>query len=206
MTFTIGFQFGTQIPHQSLMGARHRERSSRSSLSLPNTPSALAWGARSGRLILDDRVPEPAFSRRGLAVQDEGAAGSRDHHAAASAERAASARTLEAEADGGGPTSLCLALSPVSVGVERCHDYPTGDHHSMASDGLPTVLAMEVALSGRPAEDTRGDPAPDPGDELGQSAVGCAPHPWRTAEARDRGRTVDRRQVHGEHRLGQLVA
>src|SRR6267154_2838186 len=77
---------------------------------------------------------------------------------------------------------------------------------SMASDGLPTVLALEVALSGRSAEDTRGDPAPDPGDEPGQSAVGCAPHPWRTAEARDRGRTVDGRQVHGEHRLGQLVA
>src|SRR5260370_41185739 len=69
----------------------------------------------------------------------------------------------------------------------------------MASDGLPTVLALEVALlSGRSAEDTRGDPAPDPGDEPGQSAVGCAPHPWRTAEARDRGRTVDPRQVNGE--------
>src|ERR1700681_1415640 len=45
-------------------------------LSLPNTPSALARGARSGRLILDDRVPEPASPRRGLAVQDAGAAGS----------------------------------------------------------------------------------------------------------------------------------
>ena len=46
----------------------------------------------------------------------------------------------------------------------------------MASDGVSTVLALEVALSWRSAEDTRGDPAPDPGDEPGQSAVGCATH------------------------------
>jgi hypothetical protein len=39
---------------------------------------------------------------------------------------------------------------------------------------------------------------PDSGDELGQSAVGRAPHPWRIAQARDRGRAVDGRQVHGE--------
>ena len=54
-----------------------------------------------------------------VAVQDAGAAGSRDRAAAASIECAASARTLEAEADGGGPIALRLALSPVSVGVER---------------------------------------------------------------------------------------
>ena len=108
------------------------------------------------------------------------------------------ARTLEAKADAGGSTALRLALSPVSVGVERCHDYPTGDHHSMASDGLPTELALEVALSGRSAEDTRGDPAPDPGDEPGQSAVGRTAHTWRTAQARHRGRPIDGRQVHGE--------
>ena len=77
-------------------------------------------------------------------------------------------------------------------------DCPTGDRHPVASDGLPTVLALEVALSGRSAEDTRGDPPPDPGDEPGQSAVGRAAHPWRTAQARDRGRAVDGRQVHGE--------
>jgi hypothetical protein len=91
---------------------------------------------------------------------------------------AASARTLEAEADGGGPIALRLALSAVSVGVERRDDYPTGDRHPVASDGVPTVLALEVALSGRSAEDTWGDPAPDPRNEPGQPALGCAAHPW----------------------------
>jgi hypothetical protein len=50
--------------------------------------------------------------------------------------------------------------------------------HPMASDGVPTVLALEVSRSGWSAEDTRGYPAPDPGDEPGQSAVGRTPHPW----------------------------
>ena len=49
--------------------------------------------------------------------------------------------------------------------------------------GVSTVLALEVALSRRSAEDTRGDPAPDPGDEPGQPAVGCATHPRRVAQA-----------------------
>jgi hypothetical protein len=74
---------------------------------------------------------------------------------AASIECAASARTLEAEADGGGPTALRLALSAVSVGVQRVDDFPTRDPHPMASHGVPPVLALEVAQSGRSAEDTR---------------------------------------------------
>jgi hypothetical protein len=47
------------------------------------------------------------------------------------------------------PIGLCLALSPVSVDVERCHDYPAADRHPVASDEFLTVLALEVALSGR---------------------------------------------------------
>src|SRR5260370_6729736 len=85
--------------------------------------------------------------------------------AAASIECAASARTLEAEADGGGPTALRLALSAVSVGVERCDDCPTGDRHPVASDRPSTVFALAVAQSGRSAEDTRGDPPSPPANE-----------------------------------------
>src|SRR5713226_2441198 len=103
----------------------------------------------------NDRVPDRAPSA-GLNVKDRGRAGSRDRTAAASVECAASAPTLETEADGGGPTALRLALSAVSVGVERCDDCPTGDRHPVASNGLPAVLALEVAQSGRAAEDTRG--------------------------------------------------
>ena len=54
----------------------------------------------------------------------------------------------------------------------------TGYDCSVASDGVSTVLALEVAPSRRSAEDTRGDPAPDPGDEPGQPAVGRPAYPW----------------------------
>src|SRR5260370_15373558 len=103
----------------------------------------------------NDRVPDPAPSRAGLTVQDTGPAGSRDRTAAASVECAASAPTLETEADGGGPTALRLALSAVSVGVERCDDCPTADRHPVASDGVPTVLSLGVAQSRRSAKHTR---------------------------------------------------
>src|SRR5260370_9604663 len=126
----------------------------------------------------NDRVPDLAPPCPGLAVQDAGATGSRDRVAATSIECAASARTLDAEADGGGPIALRLALSPVSVGVERVDDCPTRDRHPVASDGLPPVLALEVAYSGRSAEDTRGDPPPVTGAEPGEPAVGSTRHPW----------------------------
>ena len=48
-----------------------------------------------------------------------------------------------------------LALSLVSVSVERDQDYSAGDRHSVASGGLPAVLALEVTLSWRSAENTR---------------------------------------------------
>ena len=115
----------------------------------------------------DYLAPEPVPPRPGLAVQDAGAAGSRDRAAAASIEYAAPARALEAEADGGGPSALRLALSPVSLGVERCDDSPAGNCHPMASDGVPAVLALEVAQSGWSAKDARGDPPSDPGNEPG---------------------------------------
>jgi len=84
----------------------------------------------------------------------------------------------EAEVCSKRPTALRLALSAVSVGVERGQNYPTGHRRPVASVGFSTVLALEVALSGRSADDTPGNPQPDPRDEPGQSAVGCAPHPW----------------------------
>ena len=53
---------------------------------------------------------------------------------------------VPSKADGGGPTALRLALSAVSVGVERYDDHPTGDRHAVAPDGLSVALALEVAL------------------------------------------------------------
>jgi hypothetical protein len=45
---------------------------------------------------------------------------------------------------------------------------------------------------------SQGNPRPDPGDEPGQLVVGCASDPRRAAQARRRGRPIDRRQVHGQ--------
>jgi hypothetical protein len=68
---------------------------------------------------------------------------------AASAERPAPARSVEAEIVHRRPTAFGLAPSLVSVGVERHHDCPARDDHSLASDRFPVVLALEVALSWR---------------------------------------------------------
>src|SRR6266404_3661845 len=97
----------------------------------------------------DDRFPETVPSHPGLTVQDAGAAGSRDRPAAASVERAASTLPVEAETHGRRPIDLRLALSLVSVFVERHHHCPARDDHPMASGGIPPVLALEVALSWR---------------------------------------------------------
>jgi hypothetical protein len=167
-------------------------------LSLPKTSSVLAGGTRSDRLSRNDLVPGPVRSRGDLAIQGAGAAGSRDSPVAASVECAAPTGVCEAEAEDGGPTALRLALSAVSVAEERHHDHSARDCHAMASIGFPAVLALEVPLSGRSAESARGTPAADPGDEPGQPTLGCPAHPWRIAEARDRDRSVDGRQVHGQ--------
>ena len=50
--------------------------------------------------------------------------------------------------------------------------------------GFPLLLALEGALTGRAAADRDGAPRTDPADEHGESALGCATHPWRTAQAR----------------------
>src|SRR5262245_48769251 len=57
---------------------------------------------------------------------------------------------------------------------------------------------MEVAFTGRSAQGADRDPQPDPADQRGEPAVGCAARSWRTAEAEDRGRAVDGCQVHGQ--------
>ena len=56
---------------------------------------------------------------------------------------------------------------------------------------LSFVLALEVAFSGWSAKSSGRDPPADPGDEPGQSPVGSAANPRRTAEAWHRGRAVD---------------
>src|SRR3979490_955784 len=97
----------------------------------------------------DDRLPGTVRSYPGLTIEDTGAAGSRDRPAATSGERAASTLSVEAKAFCGRPIAVRLALSFVPVGVERHHHCPARDDHSLASDRLSPVLALEVALSWR---------------------------------------------------------
>jgi transposase InsO family protein len=115
-----------------------------------------------------------------------------------SAERPASAGSFEAETDGRRPSDLRMALPSLPISLERHLSDRARDPASVSSDGLPTVLAQEVALSWRSAKHTSGDPPPDQRHEPGELALECAAHPRRTPEARYRSRSVDGRQVHGE--------
>src|ERR1700716_1583178 len=84
----------------------------------------------------------------------------------------------------------------VSIGPHGTHNHTHCNPPALASGRLPSVLALEILLSWRPTEDCRGSARVDPTDERGKSAVGCAAHPWRAAQARLRGRSVERREVH----------
>ena len=67
---------------------------------------------------------------------------------------------------------------------------------ALASERVPSVLALEVAPSCRPARGPGRHPRFDPDNQPRQPAVGCATYPWRTAETWHRHRPVDGRQVH----------
>jgi transposase InsO family protein len=54
------------------------------------------------------------------------------------------------------------------------HDHPSRDACALASGGLSLLLALEVALTGRPAADRIGPPCIDPADEHREPALGSA--------------------------------
>src|ERR1700704_2683803 len=83
-----------------------------------------------------------------------------------------------------GSLVLGPAVSVVSIGPQGHHDHPPRDPRALASGRLPSVLALEIPLSWRPTVDCRGSARVDPTGERGKSAVGCAAHPWRAAQAR----------------------
>jgi hypothetical protein len=94
------------------------------------------------------------------------------------------------------------AVPMVPIGPQGYHDHPARDLGALASGWLPPVLALEIPLpGGRPADRCKAARA-DPADERGQSAVGSAAHPWRAAQDRLCGRSVQCREVHGQARSG----
>src|ERR1700694_2621839 len=93
---------------------------------------------------------------------------------------------------------LYPAVSLVSINPEGSHNHPARDARALAQGRLSLLLALEVAPIGRATADRHGAARIDPADERRKSALGRAPHPRRTAQARVGGRAVKRRQVHGQ--------
>ena len=68
---------------------------------------------------------------------------------------------------------------------------------ALAPARVSPVLDLEEPTPHRPADRTGRRPRVDPHDVSRESALGCASHPRRVAEARDRPESVHRREVHG---------
>src|SRR5262249_6495097 len=73
----------------------------------------------------------------------------------------------------------------------------TGDYPSMASCGLHSILALEIAEEGRAAKDRSRVARSHPTNEQGKPKVGSISDPWRAADARLCGRPVDGVEIHG---------
>src|ERR1700737_2118775 len=76
------------------------------------------------------------------------------------------------------------AVSLVSIDPEGSHNHPARDARALAQGRLSLLLALEVAPTGRATADRHGAARADPADERRKSALGRAPHPRRTAQAR----------------------
>src|SRR6202035_5508261 len=68
----------------------------------------------------------------------------------------------------------------------------------LASARLSGLLALEIPPTWWPPQDRPRDPRPHPTDEQGGLLVGSAANPRRTADARDRGRPINRGAVHDQ--------
>jgi hypothetical protein len=64
------------------------------------------------------------------------------------------------------------------------HNHPARDTRALAQGRLSLLLALDVAPIGRAPADPHGAARIDPANEHGESALGCATHPRRTAQAR----------------------
>src|SRR5467141_515469 len=76
------------------------------------------------------------------------------------------------------------AASLVSINPAGSHNHPARDTRALAQGRLSLLLALEVAPIGRATADRNEAARIDPADEHGESALGRATHPRRTAQAR----------------------
>src|SRR5262249_55053184 len=91
---------------------------------------------------------------------------------------------------------LRLALSAVPFRARSRGCLQARDAGALASERVPSVLALEVAPWCRQARGPGRHPRFDPDNQPRQPVVGCATDSWRAAETRYRHRPVDGRQVH----------
>jgi hypothetical protein len=75
-------------------------------------------------------------------------------------------------------------LSLVSFYPAGSHNHPARDACALAQSWLSLLLALEVAPTGRATADRNEVARADPPDDRGESALGCATHSRRTAQAR----------------------
>src|SRR5262249_28057477 len=97
-----------------------------------------------------------------------------------------------------GSLVLGHAISMVSIGPQGHHDRPSRDSRTLASSRLPSVLAVGNPLSWGAAENRWGTARARSPAERPKTGMGCAAHSWRAAQARLRGRSVQRGEVHGQ--------
>ena len=101
---------------------------------------------------------------------------------------------------------LCNIERLFSVWLYRCfpgdsecdHGGQARDRDPLASAWLACLLALEIPGVWWPPEDRPRDPRPHPADEQGKLTAGSAADPRRTADARDRGRAINRGAVHDQ--------
>ena len=87
----------------------------------------------------------------------------------------------------GSRTMIAGSLSNVSlvcVNPEGSHNHPAQDARALAQDRLSLLLPLKVAPTGSATADRNGAARVDPADERRKSALECATHPRRTAQAR----------------------
>jgi hypothetical protein len=88
------------------------------------------------------------MSRFGFAVQVASAPRGRNYLASASAQRFTAAGALQAPTYDNGPVAFCMALPAQAIAIGRHGDREAGDRCSLASNGVPPALAVEVAARG----------------------------------------------------------
>src|SRR5579864_5068472 len=130
-----------------------------------------------------------------LCISDPRRPAGRDRCPAPPDRRAPTQLTASSPPQAARPTALGSVIALVARLATLCVYREARHSYSLASHGLRSLLDLEVAPSswktGGGCHDSRTDLTHEPS----QRFVGSAPHSRRTAQARDRRGSIDRRQI-----------